>query len=532
MDERRQISIERKIVIGSIIDSEYLKYAYSVIDPGQCASDYARTLLTWIFDFWAEFKFAPKKKIQDIYEKNLDKGRVTSDDGEIIEDLLESLSDEQQNWNEDELDYLLTITLEYANAAKVRNLFERGTDALDNGDLEEALSDIQNFKVISRNRTEIVIPLSTDEQKKAVFGSAMEPIFTYPGALGELLNPHLYKGGFLVFLAQNKGGKSFYLTDAAMRAGEQGKRVLIYQAGDMDQVQAERRMAIYSAKKSNLQRYCSPLLIPTPDCIYNQNGECELHHWINKDEEIFPFDGRTEKFFYEELGSKHMRETFEDFRTHKICIECIRPGNERFKNKFRGTVWWKRRGKVDPLDLGEYNQLERQGLQRFFTPYKGLRNIRMTTSSNESLTVAMINADLKILRDEEDWTPEVLLIDYMDLLAPDLDTLRLSGRDQENKKWQRTRRLSQEWSDMLVLSASQSDAQGFDKVLLDRQNYSEDRRKLDHVTGMIGINMSNDEKLMGLARLNEVISRETDGTKIVKVLHRLEIGRPVLYSFY
>lgn len=531
MDEARQIKIERKIIIGSIIDSEYLQYVHSIIDPGRCASDYSRTLLMWIFEFWEKHKFAPEDKIRDIYEKNLDNGKISIEDGEVIEELLESLSNEKERWNEDELNYLLSNTVEYANAAKIRYLFESGMDALDNGEIDDILFEIEDFKAVSNKRIKAITPLSTPAQKEAVFSEALDPIFKYPGPIGDLLNPHLYYGGFLVYLAQNKGGKSYHLTDAAIRAGEQGRRVLIYQAGDMNQVQAERRMAIYAAKKSNLERYCGPLRIPVPDCIWNQSGTCEFSHWINDDKEEFPFDGRTLKFYIEDLSVKHMNEALEQYPKHQPCIECLRNCNARFSRKFKGTIWWENRGRVDPLDLPEYNQMERQGLTRFFTPFKGMQNIKMSTHSNESLTISDIKAELKILRDDEDWVPEVLIIDYLDLLAPDKDTLRLSGRDQENKKWQRARKLCQDWN-FLTISASQSDATGFDKLLLDRSNFSEDRRKLDHVTAMIGINMSNDEKVMGLARLNEVIARETDGTRIVKIAHRLEIGRPILYSFY
>jgi hypothetical protein len=132
---------------------------------------------------------------------------------------------------------------------------------------------------------------------------------------------------------------------------------------------------------------------------------------------------------------------------------------------------------------------------------------------------------------KEGFEPEVAIADYLDLFAPDRDTMHMQPRDQENKKWQRGRRISQEYN-LLFVSASQCDADGFNKKLLDKSNFSEDRRKLDHVTAMIGLNMSIEEKKMGIMRMNEVVTRDTEGTSVITIMHRLQLGRPMLGSFF
>jgi hypothetical protein len=119
----------------------------------------------------------------------------------------------------------------------------------------------------------------------------------------------------------------------------------------------------------------------------------------------------------------------------------------------------------------------------------------------------------------------------MDLIAPDNDKINMQTRDHENKKWQRARRLSQE-KKVLVLSGSQSNAGGFKKFLLEKTDFSEDRRKLDHVPAMFGLNMTIEEKRKGIMRINDIVSRDTEGVSFVHVLHRLQMGRPVLGSYF
>ena len=214
---------------------------------------------------------------------------------------------------------------------------------------------------------------------------------------------------------------------------------------------------------------------------------------------------------------------------YKPCQECRR--SYTTKHEFKGAIWFKRRPRVDPLSKHEYISIKRQSQKKFDSPFHAMKNIRISTHSNESLSMERLEREIDILADKEGFVPEIVVADYLDLFMPDPDTKHLSIRDQENKKWQRGRKISQDYN-LLMLSASQSDAEGFNKKLLDKSNFSEDRRKLDHVTAMLGLNMTIIEKMLGIMRINEIVARETEGTAIVNVLHRLQMGRPILSSYF
>jgi hypothetical protein len=133
---------------------------------------------------------------------------------------------------------------------------------------------------------------------------------------------------------------------------------------------------------------------------------------------------------------------------------------------------------------------------------------------------------------QDNFVPDIILIDYADILASDADSSRLEPRNQQNKIWQRLRKLSQQ-KHCLVVTATQADAASYDKNTLGLSNFSEDKRKYGHVTAMYGLNQSPEEKQIGIMRVNELVIRDGafDRMNQIKILQCLEIGRPFLDSF-
>lgn len=132
--------------------------------------------------------------------------------------------------------------------------------------------------------------------------------------------------------------------------------------------------------------------------------------------------------------------------------------------------------------------------------------LRIATHASNTLSVVGIQ---EILNDWEEsgWTPDVVVIDYADILAPMPGTGQFESRDQINKSWMAMRQLSQ-LRHCLVLTATQADAKSYIRKTLTKSNFSEDKRKLAHVTGLLGLNALEDERSEGLMRLNWVVRRD------------------------
>lgn len=156
--------------------------------------------------------------------------------------------------------------------------------------------------------------------------------------------------------------------------------------------------------------------------------------------------------------------------------------------------------------------------------------LRMRCTSVSSTRVMDIRADIdEMVR--EGWVPEVLVLDYADILAPE----RILGdgdvRHQTDETWKALRKLSQDYH-MLVVTATQSNAASYESKVIRRSHFSEDKRKLAHVTGMVGINQTEEEKNRGIFRLNWVLLREGfySESKCVTVAGCLAIANPMMIS--
>lgn len=173
-------------------------------------------------------------------------------------------------------------------------------------------------------------------------------------------------------------------------------------------------------------------------------------------------------------------------------------------------------------------------------PIEGYRDFKKICKSEDSCRLACYPSssvsalDIDSILEEwqgDGWRPDVVIIDYADILAPPKGVR--DPLDQIDETWKRLRRLSQA-RHCLVVTATQSSSAAYKKesYLLGKSDFSGRKTKLAHVNGMLGINVSPKEKDVGLARLNWIVKRtgRHNEKSYVRVLGNLAIGCPVLLS--
>jgi hypothetical protein len=156
---------------------------------------------------------------------------------------------------------------------------------------------------------------------------------------------------------------------------------------------------------------------------------------------------------------------------------------------------------------------------------------RLWTYPNMGVSITGIREELR-RAELEGFLASCVVIDYMDNLAP-IDRKK-ENREQINETWSMARALSLE-RHVLVMTATQADSASFGgKRLLTRDNFTDSRKKLDHVTGMIGLNVDPDDKRDGIARWNWVNLREGDFDEheVCWVSGCLAIANPCIRSFF
>lgn len=171
------------------------------------------------------------------------------------------------------------------------------------------------------------------------------------------------------------------------------------------------------------------------------------------------------------------------------------------------------RGKSVALKCKELEfskRLTYQDTQEAFAEFqkKSLRSkdkyLEVQTHPSSSISVRGIASQMETWV-RTGWYPDVIVIDYADILAmPDGGS---EVRNQINETWKQLRALSMRYH-ICVATATQADAASYDEKVMTMNNFSEDKRKVAHVTAMIGINETPEEKEKGVQRLNYVARRE------------------------
>jgi hypothetical protein len=153
---------------------------------------------------------------------------------------------------------------------------------------------------------------------------------------------------------------------------------------------------------------------------------------------------------------------------------------------------------------------------------------KLSCHPTKTLTISGLKSTIDAW-DKANWLPDVVVIDYADILASPPGYM--DSREAVNHNWMGMRALSQQLHGCVV-TATQGNAASYKVNQLDTSNFSEDNRKLAHVTAMIGINQSIEEKRDQVQRLNYLVLREDDFVVTDEVFCAgcLSVANPVIRS--
>lgn len=506
--------IERRIIIGLIVSDSFIERIYKNWNSDLLISPTARMLARWSIKHYKKYHKAPGRDIEGIFAHHLKKG-LSQERGEDIENILESLDDEYTHTTFN-VEYLLDQTRDYFKERHLRNLSGSIQNELDGGNIIEAeqlASTYQSFTTDKDDR--LSIDPFTKKAKPVIeqaFAERAKPLIKFPKAFGEFINYELVRGGFVAFMGPEKSGKTFMLMETSIRGVRNGCNVVFFQAGDMTERQQIRRLGIYLTQRSDQERYCKELLVPQVDCIYNQTDECDSD--MREGNSGIDIDSQKE---IRELTYNNLSEKLEEFPDHEVCYNC---------QKHKGAIWFRKRELVNPIN----GKIAYKAFRKFERRYKA--RFRLSSFPNETLSNSQMESLLTVWEKRDGFIADVITVDFGDIMASDSDTIRLDFRNQQNKIWQRLRRLSEE-RHCLVITATLAAASSYGKDWLSMIDFSEDKRKYAHVTAMYGLNQTDREKRIGIMRINELVVREAffDRKRHVTILQRLEMGRPFLGSY-
>ena len=208
-----------------------------------------------------------------------------------------------------------------------------------------------------------------------------------------------------------------------------------------------------------------------------------------------------------------VKPSFEDAdHMYRVCTAC------RYENNglFIPAIWYEQKiGKKLTVEIATKQAEAFNELYGF--------NFKLKTYPRFSANISDIKHDLDILESTEDFVPDVVVIDYADILKPESNNN--SGFQKEDETWIALAQLAGE-RNALVITPTQITKEGQDTKLIQVQHTARWSGKIGHVDAIFGINQTQEEKDEGMQRLNKIMHRheEFNSSEQCMVLQNFNIG--------
>lgn len=498
---RKSVSsdIEKQLVTGIIVSDRICSELHRILKLDYLQLDYAKIITKWVFEYFNKYKTAPYENIQSIF--NIEKTNLKESEVELVSIFLFKLSEKLKSKEELNVEYLLDKILQYVKERSLIITSQRIIDYVQAGKPNEAEKELHEYKRVARSIGGFVNPFDK-EFVQTVIENYTKPeeereefLFKVPGQLGDLLG-HFETGWLIAFEGPMKRGKTWWLQELSLQAMLKHLKV-VFISLEMNSYGITKRFYQIITNAGDKSEYLYPIF----DCYRNQTGSCK---------EV------KRKGFGTIIQEKGDIPLFEDFPNHISCTEC------RGTGKFKPTEWYV---KVDKSKVFSSHNIE--VVEGFSYMYGG--RLRIKAYPAYSACIQDIKNDLDTLEAVDDFIPNVIVVDYADILAP--ENAHTEGRDKHDETWKMLKNLASS-RNCLVITATQSNRATLEKKNVKASDVSEDIRKVAHVDAMFSLNQTPVEKKAGVMRIGVVAHRWKDFHELdhVMVLQQMATGQVMLDS--
>lgn len=462
--KRVEAGSDHQVLIAMITNKQVLAQIAAKWDKNLFYSKWSQFIAYLCVKFYEQHQDAPGIHIKDSFIKYAEKKLHSEEERELASQYLAQLNQEylEQNTNAN-ASYLTDIAGLHFREVQVKRFKNELDSLLLENEVEKIEQLIADYKKVEIGNKVAVDFLKDEAKVRAVFNTisadSLVPFgdSTISGlewdknndALKRFFHGTLCPGKFVAFMASEKSTKSYWLLDLAWRAILAKKKVAYFEAGDLTEEQIGERIL---TRVSN-----TPITHPNPD------GK-------------LPFDVLFPKeVAFTIIDDKRIADPRTDAKTITKLLDA--------------DTAWKYCQKV-------YDKTIKTKDSYF----------RLSCFPNDTLSVDTIHNTILDLKNDN-WIPDVIIVDYADILAFPSVRGETKERDLINRNWKKLRALSMKFN-CLVLTATQADAASYETNTLCKKNFSEDKRKYSHVTAMVGINRTDSDVESSTCRLNWLIRRD------------------------
>ena len=528
--KRQQIDNEVEFeLLGSMITSkEVMAAAFDWYKKGELKrkhfSKYYRPLFDILIEFYETKKTCPGSAIQKVFATK--SNAFDEDILELVEAAIDRMADAYEESSTEE-DYICQEMLPgFIREKTLHDKIDKIQGLLDQGrlsDAEKILSEYKPISVLSEEEENgnfgMVLPFTETDIDEAFDEKNITDTIAYnfPGDIGRMLGP-LRKSWLVAVTGIEKSGKSYLLNEIAYDASINHNMKVLYinieLAKALARLRNYRRISKTASEKSLQGKLMGKrLYIPIFDCMNNQRGTCGIKNkQVNRQSLV--------------LGNEAAPVGFHSRPDWKICTECrgAQSLGTKKTERFIPAIWWTEGEKIRPT-----NKRRVKAAINKYSP-KVMQNYHIKCFPSYSVTFDECERFIDNYIEKNDWHPDIIIFDYLDILYEDESRDRRLNIDEN---WKKAKRLAAT-KNCLVLTADQANKDGRTTYRLDAMSTSESKTKDAHLDVRMAINKTDEEKAMGVARLNTIFHRHEsyDIRQDVLVTQRIATSEPYMDSHF
>uniref|UniRef100_A0A6M3IRX5 Putative helicase n=1 Tax=viral metagenome TaxID=1070528 RepID=A0A6M3IRX5_9ZZZZ len=483
-----EIAIEKQILYATITSFQFLRDIHPSFDPVYIQNSQIKKILNWCIAHYEYYEETAADILQDIFNRessNLEEAEV-----KIIEDLLSEVSTKYEHKEQVNVEYLVDQVMLYFRQRELEITASNIQVLVKKGDINGAEEQIVNYRKVAKV-THSSIDLKNDDSIAALFKSKERPFFQLTGKLGQLVGP-MEKGHFVAIAGAFKSGKSWFLQEIGIEGILNRLKVVEFSLEMMEMNKRDRiykRLVSADSRESKWYRY------PVFDCTYNQDGSCEQGERTNNIrlldnvDTIPPFNHNME---------------------YRPCTWC----KDNDSRSYSIDTWWEE-SERPPYDFIQVTKTIKA------IP---LDNYRIKVFPRFSANFSDIERELDMFEYIDGFIPDIILIDYLDILAP--ESRKKDSIEEADETWKAAARLAGKRKS-LVISVTQLNREADEKAHIKRSHMAGWIGRLGHVDKMIKLAQIPSDVKRGILRVGKMVDRheEVDETLYCWVLQNLKLGQ-------
>jgi intein/homing endonuclease len=249
-------------------------------------------------------------------------------------------------------------------------------------------------------------------------------------------------------------------------------------------------------------------IYPCFDCYLNQADTCD-----KEEREI-------KVALLDEEGDKP--KDFDPDSDYRPCTFC--KDNPAFKREYAVATWFEKL-KRPPFNES-YVTRHLESIEKVYGKY-----LMFKKYPRFSANVTDVMRDLDVLEKTDGFIPDMIVIDYADILKPEDSTA--SSTSQLDDTWKTLSRLAGE-RHAIVVTASQVNRGALNKKQVEQQDLAMWIGKLGHVDAMYSLNQTPTDKRNGVMHVGTMVKRfeEFDAERTCTIIQNLKYGQMCLDSHY